>query len=334
MIVYARSDLSRKPGFQVLTTINKKAGKLSVKKEPLTKSAVEHLSKMHASYKFLKDKDLPLNILKPTKKDDGSLVFDFIEGMTLDSKFSEYIFSGQIEQACEIIDKLLSKIKNLSSEGKEDFSKNKSFVSIFGDAYSGNYFSSSIGNIDFNLDNLIEKDDSWWLIDYEWVFDFSIPVDFICSRIIADAFWRTNDYFMLGGSVDEPVVSINDRVFVSKEIFNKYKEYFNQIPKVIKSDQYFQNYVRGKRTDSNDVALSIKEFTNPPFPGIDQKYQNSQRDINRLRSELASLTKEHEYAVEELRKAQSKIERIYNNPAIKPLLKLRRPYRKFRNLRR
>jgi hypothetical protein len=325
MIVYARADTSRKPKFQVTTTIERHDGQLTVRKRPLQPSSHEHLKSIVSNYERLKNARLPFRVEAP-KLEGDAVELTYHNGETLDAKFSNLIFGGDIEGACKVLDELVKKIKNLA-QTDTIATDNLEYTKVFGPAFSGKQACLSLGYLDYNLDNLIEKDGQWLLIDYEWLFTFPLPTNLVVARCIINALWRVNDYFLLRSSGEHPIVSINDRVFTSPALYKKYQTYLDMMPQVLQSEDYFNNYVRGG-TYPKKYELTVTEINEPTFPGLAVQLDASKRVLADREMHFNNLIKEHEHAVEQLRTAIARVQELESSPIKKAARKARKVIRR------
>lgn len=333
MIVYARSDQTRKPEFQVITTIEGPGPKLKVRKRTVYPEGQKHLRKMIQSYTDLAKINNGFKI-SPPKLEADSIIFNYHTGQNLAAKFTRLVSGGNLEGACDILDEVLSRMHKLPAK-QTDITAGSEFENVFGSSFLGTQMSIEPGCIDYNLDNIIEVGSTWWHIDYEWVFGFPIPLDFITARLVADAFWRTNDYFLLAASEEMQVVSICDRVFIPKLLYERYKKYLDMLPAVISSDSYFQYYVRGgSKPGMEQPVLSVNQMSPNSFPGLSQHNLYLSRETKIFDQKLRELTLEHENAVNQLRHAQQQLDRIYNSSIWKALRLPKRAYRKLFTFRK
>lgn len=67
------------------------------------------------------------------------------------------------------------------------YERTEAFVQVFGDVtLPEGQKCRKVTNIDMIFSNVVLEGDSWHLIDYEWTFDFPIPLNFVLYRTF---FW-------------------------------------------------------------------------------------------------------------------------------------------------
>lgn len=159
-VSYVKFACQRKPEFRILTAITDKG----VIKRPLTDAASEHIRNLASN----REKVASLyNSIEPVDCEikGDSAIFPFIEGesLTLDD-----------------IDKVFDYKEPLS-----DFEVTDRFREIFGDIdVPEGEKAYPVVNVDSNLDNFMVSNGKTYCIDYEWIFDFPVPVRFVRYRTL------------------------------------------------------------------------------------------------------------------------------------------------------
>ncbi len=189
-ILYVKNNSARVKKFQLTTIIYEEDGQKYVKKEASSAEAIPHLMAMKHNYEALSSTiiDPKVKLAKIIEETPTSLTFEFIEGISL-----EKMFYGALETSDAKAQKVIEEYREfiLSSfktkEMKSTLSKSQS-KAIFGDGShpeESALFFEPISNIDLIFSNIIYKNDEIYIIDYEWVFDFPLPVDYVYFRAIA-----------------------------------------------------------------------------------------------------------------------------------------------------
>ncbi|MDO4343700.1 MAG: glycosyltransferase family 2 protein [Eubacteriales bacterium] len=115
--------------------------------------------------------------------EDGSVELEFLEETsTLEEKLYYLWHGGKQEEALTILEDY---VKFLRSRADVPFEMTEQFCRVFGNAkLPEGLMSLSVTDIDMVAGNLLlTKNGAWNLIDYEWTFDFPIPVNFVVYRI-------------------------------------------------------------------------------------------------------------------------------------------------------
>lgn len=185
-VIFSKFSNERAEAFQIRTDILiDSQGKRIVRKSALCEAARAHISKIYDWYVKLQPgyENAELSVNRCSLSEDGSYVdLEYLEGTTfqdyLDTLYEEGRFEELIEQICFFADR----IKKTGVQ--EKFIMSPAFQKVFGTPeLVGTKFASSLNNIDLIFPNII-MNTTWNIIDYEWTFDFQIPVDFIIYRAI------------------------------------------------------------------------------------------------------------------------------------------------------
>lgn len=163
-IKYAKYSNDRAPEYRIRTEIwQDKEGGMTVKKHPLCKEASEHVRGMALAYENLKMRyeggRLEINQCKlHDEEDELWCSFEFLEGRPLS----------------ELMDECLEK------EEQERFHKLfLEYVERIG--YHADY---PVADFDLIFGNIIVKDDTWTVIDYEWTFGKEVEARELAFRAI------------------------------------------------------------------------------------------------------------------------------------------------------
>ena len=163
-VSYVKFACQRKPEFRVSTKITEENGTKRVIKSPMTEAAKEHIARLASN----KDKVAGMyKGITPTdcKLEGDSAVFPFVEGECL---------------TIEDLDKIFDYKEPLSR-----FEVTDRFREIFGDIdVPEGEQAYPMSNVDSNLDNFVVSNGKTYCIDYEWIFDFPVPVRFVKYRTL------------------------------------------------------------------------------------------------------------------------------------------------------
>ncbi|MDB9822384.1 class I SAM-dependent methyltransferase [Deltaproteobacteria bacterium] len=234
--VYSKFNRERLPAFQIETSIYREKEKLGVLKKPLTSEAKGHIASLHNNYELLKDHYRNIKIADAQYRDEN-IVFEFVNGESLDRLLVESVFKRDISQFYLLLDRFVDSVRSFPLSEGDDSGNNEDSSGIFGDftgITSCDYL--EIANIDLRLDNIILNEDNIFeIFDYEWVFNFSIPVNFVIFRNIEAFCGKYTEY-------------IKD--FISlQELLDRYKISNAEIKIYRRMEKIFQAYVMGKSED-------------------------------------------------------------------------------------
>lgn len=186
-ILYSRLSRDRKNNFRIITTIIEENGEKYVLKTAGTRDSEKHIQSLKKNYDILsKMYGKSINIIPCTLLDNKTARFDFVEGETLTDRISRLYKVGDLETAVQLIKSVFDIMSSPLNDEKCDFKPDEKFKEMFGEfKYSKTLKGINPGAIDWQFNNIIvDEKDQLWLIDYEWVFEFTIPINFICYRCI------------------------------------------------------------------------------------------------------------------------------------------------------
>ena len=212
-IHYVKINSERARRFQLKTIIYEENGQKYVKKQAMNPDAIPHLKKMKENYTKLTDSIInnKIKLAKIIAEESDSLTFEFIDGTSLEKQYNLAKKQNQEEA-----DTLIHSYKELLQTGFKtktfDASTmvDETFKALLGNfdysRFDGQLCFDSISNIDLIFSNIIFKDDEIYLIDYEWVYDLNIPIDFSAFRALHeddDLHWEMEKHFVFQEVVGE-----------------------------------------------------------------------------------------------------------------------------------
>ena len=229
-VLFSKINDQRLPEFQIKTSIVKMpGGEKRVRKEALGEEAMQHIENMLESYCLL-TQSKKLDYVRPVKIERG-VEFDYIEGPTL---------AQNILQAAEWDDKKnyqkwleqYFQILKCNDRNICEFETSRDFEKIFGarPELKGQR-SVHVADIDVNPDNIVCTENGFILLDYEWTFDFVIPLDYIIYRNLLEFYLKNNYYLKKLDSFD----SLIDKAGISARIRT-----------LDEMDRCFREWVHGK----------------------------------------------------------------------------------------
>lgn len=253
-ILYVKNSSERAKAFQLRTTIYEDNGEKFVKKEILCPEALPHLMKMRESYTKLTNSIINphIKLAKIIDETPKSLTFEFIEGISLEKRFYAAKQAGA-EEAKKVIDSYIQlvdegfKTKPFDSKESSEYT-----MKIFGDIESHqiekNITLEGASNIDLIFSNIIYSGNEVCIIDYEWVFDLPISLDFIYFRAIDQ----------LGDD------TLTKSYFTTQEIarYSKQESAF-LLNYVLDKKSFYQtqhNYLKNRLTASKEIDIRDREI--------------------------------------------------------------------------
>lgn len=180
--IFVKYSNERSAEFSIRTAICLDGGKKKVIKTPCSEKADKHVKNIYRWFEELEKlytgKGLKINQCCLT---DHAVEMEYLEGQTLEEVMDGYVERKEYDKVEETLDQYLSLILD---SAQEEFNLTSEFQEVFGFVPEFEHMkSASVTDIDMVLNNVIVCD-GWNLIDYEWTFDFPIPVEFVVYRVL------------------------------------------------------------------------------------------------------------------------------------------------------
>ena len=182
-IVYCRYTNNRSNAYKIKTIISIKDGRKRLIKLPASKDAIRHIENIYSNYFIMesinKNNRVKINTIK---KIENGLEFEFINGKT----FMQILNESLDRHGWESVVSKLRKFKEylINSQEVVEFKETKEFKEVYGDTCINIPLKShNIVNIDLLFDNIIIND-YINICDYEWIFRFPIPINYVFYRSV------------------------------------------------------------------------------------------------------------------------------------------------------
>lgn len=292
-VLYAKYNRLRKPEFQISTRIVDGDTKY-VEKKALRKEAQKHISNLEKNYEFLNALYLKSNKkfakVLPVELIDDKAKFAFVKGESLEKKIhssvTKYHTSREniINTCKETIERIYpSDVKN--KEVVNTFVKTTEFEEIFGKYADNQDYEKltgmkclSVSNVDCIFSNFVVNSDNELIcLDYEWVFDFPIPLDYLKYRTLYYYYCENRPYiekytncadFLLEFGIDKEMSKIfacmdnNYQQYVHGEN-RKYiytNNYGKKVTNIGKNMQFGEQWFLSVMDDLNDLNHNLGPF--------------------------------------------------------------------------
>jgi hypothetical protein len=186
-MIFARFSNQRRERFRIITTEWMNNGEIEIFKCAAVPSGAEHIAHMTQMCDMLEKQyrhapsAFHVNELTPTNEGLG-VKFEYLPGCTLESMVLERLQAGCTEEASRLAGDLFRKIRGPVLKTRP-FKVTDEFIRYFGmEPQHFSDYALGVSDIDLMLDNVIVEKKKWSFIDYEWTFDFPIPLKFIYFR--------------------------------------------------------------------------------------------------------------------------------------------------------
>ena len=259
--VYCKFNQSRCPAYATKTSILEENGRKTVLKTAMTEEGRAHIRSFADKSAQLQRLYQQVHVLEVAVRDDCA-IFPFVEGHTIASRIEEQLPHPQ--KAIETMKEWLAKIEDYSSEFVTPFVPSEAFSKVFGEVeYRGDAVTAA--NVDEIFDNFLLTGDGLTLIDYEWVFDFAVPVDYIRFRTVY--YFYVKNHSILSQTWDEGVYLKEFGFSLSETaLWKQMDERFQQYVHGRNRRYYYTPHYEGAIHDINYLLNHVsdigKEFTN------------------------------------------------------------------------
>lgn len=239
-------SIQRKDEFRIITSLEKEDGKTVAVKLPLTEKSKAHLAKMYDNFKKY-GKIHSFELAECAKSDNSEVSFEYLTGESLMYRLENLIEEKDTDGFYKLLDWYYNRLLE-DTKLTSDFYSDE-FKSHFGDTkLDMPLHCSPVSNIDMNFDNIIMSASGAKIIDYEWIMEFPVPVEYI--------FWRNFIYSSFILKIKALLDSMLERYNITplmNRIFYSWELYFQL--KYVKS---FDTSIFAL----NNIKINQKEFEN------------------------------------------------------------------------
>ena len=179
-VLYTKVSDYRSKKYNLITEIVDIDGKRYARKRAGCDDAKQHLDQIFLNAERLKKIMEPEYKVCAVKNDDNAALFEFVDGKNYEELMSDAVKESDWAKVFELVSLYHDIVYKMKTQN--GFTASEKFVEIFGDCPAdeemcvGDYV-----DVDLIFSNIfmLEKP---YIIDYEWCFDFQIPLDYV--------FWR------------------------------------------------------------------------------------------------------------------------------------------------
>ncbi|WP_341279859.1 hypothetical protein [Paenibacillus sp. FSL H8-0537] len=251
-IKYARYNRQRNEQFQTETAIGYRFDQLTVRKRALNDKATRHVQRIQENYELLQLHFSTIKTMKlvPVTLENNAVFYEYISEKTLNEMILDYIRNKKFEEFYAVLDQYVSFLNSLNVLQVDKAPVSDEFKQVFGtecDTISGTVF--PVGNIDLTFENLFLINGQYQVIDYEWVFDFHIPVKYVLYRAIQQLVVRIRDYMEIDYN------DLLSRVGISVDEYGQYAQMERSFVAYVKSSNYLGQYLIKDNASLEDTKL-------------------------------------------------------------------------------
>lgn len=219
--IYAKYGNVRTDDYRVCTLIvRSKSGENKVFKAALTTHTNPHMEHLAGSREtiakqyagtglipvgceLVKGRERGLVFAGVSSKAKHAVRFDYVSGITLEDYLGELEAAGRYTQMESVILEYCRRVN--SSKNVIEFKRSVGFDEVFGKRdFHKKYMALAPCDFDMIFSNIVlsdkekKEDGDWTVLDYEWVWDFAVPLQFVIFRALYYHFRdRTDDGFAM-----------------------------------------------------------------------------------------------------------------------------------------
>ena len=206
-VIYAKCSSERRDEFSICTCITQaQNGDRKLYKYALTPAANQHINSIPMKYRILKEQYQKAGLIlnqceiekNPGNGECSCISPQYLNGEDLNQYLNHYAEQADYEKMLLTIDQYVEKVSQTAV--KQTFSPSVKFEKIFGKWKLGELYASvSPCALDLIFSNIYltgeENDMQWNVLDYEWTFEFELPLNYILYRTL---FYYQQDKNTLG----------------------------------------------------------------------------------------------------------------------------------------
>lgn len=262
--VYAKYSNQRNERFAIRTDVFATDMGRLVRKYPETKAAHAHIQSMQTSYDMLRktfaDSRFVPNRAKLT---EDYIEFEYVQGQSMEAYLDACLMRQDMEAFSTCVKTYADEVRTVYKG--EAFQTSDAFFETFGKiTLPEDVLGASGMDIDLIFSNILMQGEKWTVIDYEWTFDFMIPIDFVL--------WRAGKVYLenYGNRACVNEEMINELLGVQKEYIEIYRQmelfFLQQFCYRGVSDLYALYDMMGEKT----VSVSLAQAADHATGGIDR----------------------------------------------------------------
>ena len=184
-LIFTKYSNERNRSFAIRTDIlQDEQGHRFVRKVPLYEEGKQHIFNISRMFEKLQElyQGSRLCCNQCVYRED-ELWLEYVEASTLEEKMDLLLAQGKTEETWQLFSGYLRQIQEINSI--ETFHITEEFKKVFGiNEIPGNHRCAPVSDIDLVCSNIMLRDSQWMVLDYEWSFEFPVPVSYLLYRII------------------------------------------------------------------------------------------------------------------------------------------------------
>lgn len=229
-LLFVKYSNERSRRFAIRTEILKDSdGNRKVRKSACYPEGKEHIEKLPVWEEKLEKvyRDTPIS-LNHCRSGEQGVEIEYLTGETLEERMDHLLLEGRTREVMELLMEYLEVVRRAGSS--QIFYVTPEFEEVFGQVLlPPDLTCAPVTDIDMVAGNVILKENGWIHMDYEWTFDFPIPVNYVLYRIIQN---------YLYGNVER-------QSLYKEQLYKKAGLTEQELAQYEKMEEAFQNYITG-----------------------------------------------------------------------------------------
>lgn len=305
-VSYVKYNRTRRKEFQIKTEIFGEPRQ--VEKTALVEEGREHIRAFEEKYRLLSCQYENLQFAKPQMAltEEISVCFPYLEGKALSELLGQEIREGKAP--VKAVNRIMDDVFAVKDARVRPFEVTEEFTRVFGSlekALPESPLSLQASNIDVLFENILLTRDGWFCLDYEWVFLFPVPMEYIRYRVLFYCF-RQYKSLLTGYKTVEAWLEEFGFSREAVEIYQKMEEHFQDYVHGENQKIYLENYYVQVKT-IKELAREDGELQRTRERLEQLRLQLGERDMGiRKMTEVQRLTQNHvnnlEIIIENLRR--------------------------------
>ena len=265
VIIFSKFSNDRRREFSIRTDILEEDGVRTVRKYPANEAAVEHVLHLSKIAEMLKAQYAATRFLPAECHMEGdAAVFAYIPGTLLESE-ADRMFEEDEEKAAAFVSSYFNEIERMADRR---FFMTDRFSEVFGfEEVPDGEKCCAVTNIDLVFGNIVVNGGRWNVIDYEWTFDFPIPVRFVEWRVLHNYLYENTKRAYLTG----------------KGLFERFGFTAEETEVFGRMENHFQQYVLGDCPPVRGLYKDIMKNAFSPYPGLRSIFEPGSSEHARIR---------------------------------------------------
>jgi len=328
-VIFEKYSSNRAKRYQIKTAIVEKQGEKWAYKQALYPEGEQHIHTIAENYKRIQGVS-DYSYVAP-KMMEGKLFFEYAEGDTLSQRYLSAVIKGDDNTANECLE-LFSKCAAQSEKNSCVFHTTPDFEAIYGTSFSMLNGSKGvrIADVDVNMDNIILSEGSVKLIDYEWVFHFPMPLEYILFRNFRE-FYMKNEAILQNKIKLHDILhllGITQEYSVLDEMEEHFRSFVSEGREIYPKNRYRQAvYYADRSKDGNVLGFLQKEIDRLNYVARDYEtlkmvHEEQEKNLSSTRQELETLKQNLVCTQQKLAEYQTELESILSSRSWKLIKKI------------